>query len=400
MLDAKPPTVASSEDRARSEPSLADKIAFLMRGDSYSPLAREVVRRETHMSEVFLADGSAYKLKKPVRFPYLDFSTLERREAVCRAELRLNRRLAADVYRGVVALTHSPSGLAIGGPGKIVDWLVVMNRLDDAKMLDRVIGEKRLHRWQLDRVAAVLVQFYRRARAVFVSPAMYRIQLWKSLAYNRRILLDPRFDLPAGTVRTIDALQRRFLAERGALIAARVRTRCIVDGHGDLRPEHIWLGDPVRIIDCLEFNASLRMVDPLDELAFLCVECERLGADWAGEYLRRRVARALHDGHADELFLFYRCHRATLRARLAVAHLLEPNPRTPEKWPALARAYLRLAHADAVRLERSLRKPAGRSASRRRTGGERRRRRAAPPAEYRASPVRPNCPAGKRGPSW
>ena len=209
---------------ARSEPSLADKIAFLMRGDSYSPLAREVVRRETHMSEVFLADGSAYKLKKPVRFPYLDFSTLERREAVCRAELRLNRRLAADVYRGVVALTHSPSGLAIGGPGKIVDWLVVMNRLDDAKMLDRVIGEKRLHRWQLDRVAAVLVQFYRRARAVFVSPAMYRIQLWKSLAYNRRILLDPRFDLPAGTVRTIDALQRRFLAERGALIAARVRT--------------------------------------------------------------------------------------------------------------------------------------------------------------------------------
>ncbi len=345
---------------ARTEPSLADKIAFLMRGDSYSPQAREVVRRETHMSEVFLADGTAYKLKKPVRFPYLDFSTLDRREAACRAELRLNRRLAADVYRDVVELTRSPSGLAIGGPGEVVDWLVVMNRLDDAKMLDRVIAENRLQRWQLDRVAAVLVQFYRRARAVFVSLEMYRTQLWKSLAYNRRILLDPRFDLPAGTVRTIDSLQRRFLAERGALITARVRTRCIVDGHGDLRPEHIWLGDPVCIIDCLEFNASLRMVDPLDELAFLCVECERLGAGWVGEYLRRRVARALHDGHADELFLFYRCHRATLRARLAMAHLLEPEMRTPEKWPALARAYLRLAHADAVRLERSLRKRAGR----------------------------------------
>jgi uncharacterized protein len=331
-----------------------------MRGDSYSPPAGEVICRETHMSEVFLAGSSAYKLKKPVRFPYLDFSTLDRREVACRAELRLNRRLAADVYRDVVALTHSPSGLAIGGSGEVVDWLVVMNRLDGDEMLDRVIAQNRLQRWQLDRVAAVLVQFYRRAHAVFIAPEAYRTQLWKSLAYNRRVLLDPRFALPAGTARYSDAVQRRFLAERGALIAARVRSRCIVDGHGDLRPEHIWLGDPVRIIDCLEFNASLRIVDPLDELAFLCVECERLGASWAGEYLRRRVARALHDGHAGELFLFYRCHRATLRARLAIAHLFEAQPRTPEKWPVLARAYLQLAHADAVRLERSLRKPAGR----------------------------------------
>ena len=351
MLVDKPPK--ELKPIAASEPSLADKTEFLMRRDSYRPPARQVVRRETHMSEVFLADGSAYKLKKPVRFPYLNFSTLDRRETACRAELRLNRRLAPDVYCDVVALKRSRSGLAIGGPGEVVDWLVVMNRLDDAEMLDRVIGEKRLHRWQLDRIAAVLVRFYRRARAAFISPGLYRAELWKSLSYNRRILLDPRFHLPAGTVRTVDAAQRRFLARRGALLDARVRTRCIVEGHGDLRPEHIWLGDPVRIIDCLEFNARLRMVDPLDEIAFLCVECERLGAAWAGEYLRRRVVHALHDGHADELFLFYRCHRATLRARLAIAHLLEPDPRTPEKWPALARAYLRLAHADAARLEKS-----------------------------------------------
>jgi len=360
MLDAKPRTGTESNPIARPEPSLADKIEFLMRGDSYSPPARTVVRHETHMSEVFLVDGSAYKLKKPVRFPYLDFSTLARREAACRAELRLNRRLAPDVYREVVPLVNSPSGLAIGGAGEEVDWLVVMNRLDDAEMLDRVIAGHRLHRWQLDRVAAVLVQFYRRARAVFISPEMYRTRLWQSLAYNRHILLAPRFELPAGIVRHVDAVQRRFLTERGALLAARVQRRGIVDGHGDLRPEHIWLGDPVRIIDCLEFNARLRMVDPLDELAFLCVECERLGAAWAGEYLRRRIAHALHDGHVDELFLFYRCHRATLRARLAIAHLLEPDPRTPEKWPVLARAYLRLARVDAVRLERLLRKPVGR----------------------------------------
>ena len=79
---------------------------------------------------------------------------------------------------------------------------------------------------------------------------------------------------------------------------------------------------------------GLRMVDPFDEIAFLCVECERLGAAWAGEYLRRRIRHALHDSDSEELFVFYRCHRATLRARLAVAHLLEPNPRDAGKMGA------------------------------------------------------------------
>ena len=355
MFVEKPPT-----STVGPEPSLADKIEFLMRGDSYRAPARDVIRHETHMSEIFLADDRAYKLKKPVRFPYLDFSTLARRETACRAEFRLNRRLAPDVYLGVVPLVRSAQGLAIGGTGQVVDWLVVMNRLDESQMLDHLIEQGRLHRWQLDRLAAALVQFYRRASAVFISPAMYWMQLWRSLAYNRRILLDPRFNLPPGSVCYVDAMQRRFLIERVELLAERVRTRRIIDGHGDLRPEHIWIGDPVRIIDCLEFNARLRMVDSFDEIAFLCVECERLGAAWAGEYLRRRIMHALHDGCPEELFIFYRCHRATLRARLAIAHLLESNPRTPEKWPLLARAYLRLAAADAVRLERSLRKRGGR----------------------------------------
>jgi uncharacterized protein len=347
---------------AAPEPSLADKVAFLLHGDSFRPPVAEVLSRETHMSHVFLAGDRVYKLKKPVRFPYLDFSTLARREIACRAEIALNRRLAPDVYRNVAALVRSAKGLAIGGDGDgdIVDWLVVMNRLDDSRLLDRTIAERRLHRWQLDRLAEVLIQFYRRARPAPLTAAVYAAELRSSLAYDRRILLDPRFDLPSGLVRRADAIQRRFLIERADLIAQRVRTRRIVDGHGDLRPEHIWLGDPVRIIDCLEFNARLRMVDPLDEIAFLCLECERLGAAWAGRYLRRKMMRALADGRCDELFVFYRCHRAMLRARLAIAHLLEPEPRTPEKWPALARAYLRLAGRDAVLLERSLKGPGDR----------------------------------------
>jgi aminoglycoside phosphotransferase family enzyme len=332
--------------------TLADKVAFLTSPAAYAGLAPDVVCRETHMSFVFLAGERVYKLKKPVRFPYLDFSTLRHREAACRAELALNRRLAGDIYEQVAALTRSPTGLAIGGPGEVVDWLVVMRRLDEGDTLEQAILQDRLETWQLDRLAATLLAFYRRTPAVFVSAARHLATWHRSLAMNRRILLDARLGLPAGLVTRIDRAQRRFLAERSDMLTARVAGRHLLDGHGDLRPEHIFLGDPVRIIDCLEFNPALRSVDPFDEVAFLCVECERLGAAWAGAYLRRRVGHGLRDGLSDALFAFYRCHRAALRARLAIAHLMEPVPRTPDKWPRLARVYLSLAAADALRIER------------------------------------------------
>jgi uncharacterized protein len=337
--------------------SLDEKVAFLSRTASYSPPVRHVRRRETHMSWVFLAGEEAYKLKKPLQFPYLDFSTLARREAACRAELVLNRRLAPNVYRAVMPLRWSSRGLAIGGPGEIVDWLVVMRRLDDRQTLEYALKTGGLATWQLDRLVSTLTDFYRHAGAILVSRETHLRSWHRSLAYNKSVLLDPRLALPAGLVRTVDRAQRRFLAERSALIADRVRDRHIVEGHGDLRPEHIWLGDPVKIIDCLEFNPTLRAVDPFDEIAFLCVECERLGAAWAGEYIKRHARLTLSDGMSEELFTFYRCHRAALRARLTIAHLLEPSPRTVDKWPRLARTYLRLAAEHARRLDRLLRTP-------------------------------------------
>ena len=338
-------------------PTLDAKVSFLSRPDAYRPASGEVVCRETHMSWVFLVGDRVYKLKKPVRFPYLDFSSLARREAACRAELRLNRALAPDIYLDVVALVDTGTGLSIGGAGTTVDWLVVMRRLDERRMLDGLIAERRVDIVKLDQLVGVLAQFYRSATPVFLAPAVHLADWKRSLAYNRRILLDSRFGIPAGLVRRLDRAQRRFLERRGDLLAARIRHRRIVQGHGDLRPEHIWLGDRVRIIDCLEFNPRLRVVDPFDEVAYLSLECERLGATWVGAFIERRMKRMLRDGPVEELFTFYRCHRATLRARLAIAHLLEERPRTPEKWPRLAASYLALADKSARKLESLLRTP-------------------------------------------
>jgi aminoglycoside phosphotransferase family enzyme len=305
------------------------------------------------MSWVFLVGDRAYKLKKPVRFAYLDFSTLAHREIACRAELRLNRRLAHDVYLDVLPLTWSTNGLSLAPGGQIVDWLVVMRRLDERTTLEHALLANRVESWQIDRLVAMLVQFYRLAAPAPVTPFGHLVAWQRSLIVNRSVLLHPKLGMPGGLVRRIDEAQRGFLVRRRSMLLDRVRSRHIVDGHGDLRPEHIFIGDPPRIIDCLEFNAALRAVDPFDEIAYLSLECEHLGNRLAGRTIRRRVAAALRDGMSDELFTFYRCYRATLRARLAIAHLLEPDPRTPEKWPALAKTYLQLAFTDALRLERS-----------------------------------------------
>jgi len=339
---------------SRDAPPLGDKVRFLSDPAAYSSAPGEVVARETHMSWVFMAGDRVYKLKKPVRFAYLDFSTLERRAAACRAEVLLNRRLAPDVYLGVVPLTLSTSGLAISGDGPVVDWLVVMRRLAENETLEAALRGGGLKAIQVDRLAATLGAFYAHASRVQLDPEHYAAMWQNAPAANCRVLFNARFGLPLGCVERIAQVQRQFATKRSALLRKRIHARRFVDAHGDLRPEHIWLREPVTIIDCLEFDPKLRANDPLDEIAFLHLECERLGGLWAAERIRRHLARTMEDDDASGLFLFYRSHRAMLRARLSIAHLLDANPRTPEKWPRLARVYLKLAAADAARLERIL----------------------------------------------
>jgi aminoglycoside phosphotransferase family enzyme len=282
---------------------------------------------------------------------------VERREAACRAELKLNRRLAPDIYLDVRPLTLGPAGFAIGGRGPVVDWLVAMRRLDTTRMLDHALLTGNVRRSDIGRVAHLLVSFYRRVRPVFPSPAVDLVRWRRSVALNRRILLDPRFALPAGEIKLIDRAQRDFLDQRGALRAARIRLGYVRDGHGDLRPEHIYIGDRIAIIDCLEFSRQLRAVDSLDEIAYLDIECERLGAAWVGAEIRHGMDAMLGPA-PKELYSFYRCYRACLRARLSIAHLLEPSPREPERWPATTKAYLAIAAREARRLERCLRRRA------------------------------------------
>jgi len=318
---------------------LRDKAALLARPATYGPGVAAVETVETHMSLVFLAGLTVYKLKKPVVYPFLDFSTLAARERNCRDELRLNRRLAPDVYLGLSKITREADGtLALDGRGEVVDWLVRMRRLPAGRTLDQLIARKTVTAEQVDAIADVLAGFYAGAERGRTSADEYVQQLRSEHAVSRKVIgsFENGF---AGAL--LDDVQR-FLDEDHALLRARVAAGRVVDGHGDLRPEHVWLATPPLIIDCLEFNERLRQVDPFDEITYLGLECARLGAEWIGPRLLQTLSAALGDAIDARLVRFYARYRACVRARLALAHLAEPSPREPERWQPLARAYLRL----------------------------------------------------------
>ena len=324
-------------------PALDRKVAFLSSSAAYAEDDGEVTVIETHMSWVFLAGQFAFKLKKPVRLPYLDLSTLVAREANCRTEVVLNKRLAPDVYLRVSPLRFSPeSGLTIEGVGEIVDWLVVMRRLPAELMLDALIERRRLNAAHVESLAATLAGFYSRAQRPRISPPEYFQRLQAEQAGNREVLTLRSFSCRYRAATILDRMDAVLVGAR-SLLESRAAEGHLVDGHGDLRPEHICFEKSVVIFDCLEFSEALRQVDPVDEVAGLGMECARLGVEWFGTQVLERVVRLTGQSSLGSLTYLHSARRALLRARLTLAHLLDPAPREPERWQPLARRYLALA---------------------------------------------------------
>lgn len=329
---------------------LAVKVAALRRADTYPSPPGPIRAIETHMSWVFLGDRLAYKMKKPVRHDYLDFSTLAAREHYCREELRLNPRLAPGVYFGVVPLVIAEGGaMRLEVEGDVLDWLVKMRRLDGSRMLDGLIRARALGADDIEGLARVLVDFYREAAPCPLNGGQYGRDCEAAVQLNGDLLAEPLFELPPSQLARAQDAQREWLVRESDLLEERGRR--LMEGHGDLRPEHVCLEAQPVIYDRLEFNRKFRVIDPVDELSFLGMECERLGAPSLGETLYDRYAAALEDHPPAKLRRYYTTYRACLRARLAAQHICDrPRDAWPH-WLAEARAYLDIADRHARALE-------------------------------------------------
>ncbi|MDP1647220.1 MAG: hypothetical protein Q8M01_03335 [Rubrivivax sp.] len=362
MIGRSLPVIPQPAPPAEAAPEYAARLRFLQSPaahQGHAGVVAAVETIETHMSWVFIAGDHVLKLKKAVRYPFLDFSTLAAREHFCREELRLNSRLAPGVYLGLLALQQDDGGYTLQpeaqlpAPGHTVDWLVLMRRLPPQRLLDRLIAAGAVTREDIDALARVLAAFYRQAPVAAVSPPDYVARFRREMAVNRQVLLQPRFGL-GDAAAALDGLDTALVRHAGLLLE-RAAGGHVVDGHGDLRPEHVCLQPPPVVIDALEFNPALRQVDPFDELCFLGLECELAGAPWIGPQLVAACAATLGDAPPAALLHLYTAYRAQLRARLAMAHLLEPQPRQPHKWAPLAQRYLQRSLAALAEVEATLR---------------------------------------------
>jgi len=336
---------------AVTNPGLGAKVAFLSLPTSYPEPTSQVDTVETHLSWVFLTDRYAWKLKKPVRSHDVDFTLEFARRLNCGEELRLNRRLSDAVYLDIVPLLLDAGGcLRLAGDGRAIDWLVKMRRLPAARMLDCLILGGLATSQDVQRVVTRLARFYRDSAPVVMAGAAYRREFAKGIAENLRELSIPAYALPVGLITSIGMQQRSLLEQRPELFDERAQAGRIIEAHGDLRPEHICLEATPQIIDCLEFSRALRILDPADELAFLALECERLGAPAFATTIFETYAEVTKDVPAAPLLAFYHSYRACVRAKLAIRHLDDPGPREPSKWAAHAQNYLRLARQHSERI--------------------------------------------------
>ncbi len=322
-----------------------DFPALLCRPEAFPwhPAAIDVI--ETHVSWVFLAGSFVVKLKKPVTFGFVDHSTPELRRRSCEDEVRLNRRLTADVYIDVVPITSGPAGLEVDGTGDSVEWATLMRRLPAERMLDKLIDRGSLPPNLAQRLASRLIPFHQATASSCIVESTGSVDgLIAIITDNLSELQSFSGDsLPAEQLSLVDHAMRQFIAASGQLFVERLRDGYVRDGHGDLRCEHICLeDDTIQVFDCVEFSPAIRCADIASDLAFLLMDLERLGC----RGIALDLERAYRAGGVDlppALVNFYRAHRALVRAKVdCLSRSLDHGERL-EPLAHEARRYLDLA---------------------------------------------------------
>lgn len=297
--------------------------------------ARPVEICETHISYVFLTGRRAYKLKKAVVLPFLDYGTPERRRRLCEEEVRLNRRLAPGIYHGVVGLVRDGDGFRLGDADDpaAVEHLVEMTRFTPDCTLAARVASGEVGSADIEAVARRLAGFH-----ASLPPAVDGDRPLTALRSTASETFCTLHELVSSAQEPLVVAGERFtaafLAGRGRQIERRARGGLVREGHGDLRAEHVLLREDVQVIDCLEFDPALRTIDVGDDLAFLTMDLERLGRPDLARALLRSYAAHGGDPGPPDLVAFHSAQRAWVRAKVA---LLQERPGDADGLLGLAR---------------------------------------------------------------
>ncbi|MBK8176129.1 MAG: AAA family ATPase [Rhodospirillales bacterium] len=330
----------------------SEVVAFLSRPDTYAEAGiepRPVERIDTHASVLFLVGDQVYKLKRAVRFPYLDYSTCERRRRFCEAEVEVNCRTAPDLYRGVIPIVRrSNGGLALGGEGEIVDWVVKLRRFDQEALFDRLAAAGRLDRFAMESLADAIARFHdsaERRPADGGADGVARV-----LDGNRTCFesADAAILDPAKARRLVDASQRAFV-RLAPLLDHRRDEGFVRHCHGDLHLRNIVVHNGHAVLfDAIEFDPSFAAIDVLYDLAFLVMDLHFCGYPLLASIVLNRYLDNTGDGSGDVSGLaalpLFLSMRAAIRSHIeALAAASQSSAGQADERARSARRYLDLA---------------------------------------------------------
>ena len=316
--------------------------------DALPDITENVHVVQTHISIVFVADEFVYKVKKPVNFGFLDFTTLEKRKHYCHQEVRLNQRLTDGLYLGVLPIIRDGKHYKIGeGRGEVVEYAVKMKRIPDEALMKSVFRRNELRIEHIKGIAHVLAQFHLTAEQSseideFGKPEVFRINTDENFEQTEKYI--------GSTIDQEDfnALKKwtdNFYKENKTLFQDRIASGKIRDCHGDLHMEHICLQDPISIIDCIEFNDRFRYTDTIADIAFLLMDLEYTGGKKFSNDLWRFYIELTGDKSMDLLLTFYKVYRAYVRGKVNSFQLNDEGIGLTEKETAsqTANNYFKLA---------------------------------------------------------
>lgn len=320
-----------------------------MNKSAYPEPTNKVELVQTHISYVFITDNYVYKIKKPVNFGFLDFSTLEKRKHYCDKELELNRRLSPDVYLAVLPVTQDNNTITIDGKGQTIEYAVKMRKLPMENLMITLLKKDRLNRAMVENVAKKIAQFHAEAAGskeinMFGSVDVIRTNTNENFAQTEKYIGK---SITKSQFNTIKNYTENYLTQRTQLFNERVTEGKIKDCHGDLHLEHICITEPIIIFDCIEFNDRFRYSDTTADIAFLAMDLDFHGRKDLSEALMHAYVRFSGDKGALTLVNFYKVYRAYVRAKVTSFRLDAPDPKpkvellhTAQKYFSLAESYV------------------------------------------------------------
>ncbi len=304
---------------------------------------------ETHISWVILTQKYAFKIKKPLKLSFLDFSTLKLRKKYCEKEQTLNSRFS-PIYLSVLPLRLQNEHWTIGGNyGQIMDYTIVMKRLALTKRMDNLLKKNKVDSILMEALAAEIVSFHKKAKKVFVpyDPSVSRLTFNDIYAIRDFVLKE--LGQPFAEIIDESIIWRdTFLKSYTHRIQQRIEAGFKRDVHGDLHCGNIFLYKKPILFDCIEFNDAYRQIDILDEIAFLCMDLEAVGQKHLAQYFLsayKRQIQCFETPEDEALFIYFKGLRANIRAKVhalsaQTAHDFKHHLEETQKYLSLMKEYI------------------------------------------------------------